>query len=73
MLKKHGYFDTMYQNNTNVGDNMQGQVIFELKDLSYKELLEVYKEIDEFITFIETVEEDMKEKKETKEKGEKNV
>ena len=39
---------------------MQGQVIFELKDLSYKELLEVYKEIDEFITFIETVEEDMK-------------
>ena len=73
MLKKHRYFDTMYQNNTNVGDKMQGQVIFELKDLSYKELLEVYKEIDEFITFIETVEEDMKEKKEAKGKGEKNV
>ena len=52
---------------------MQGQVIFLLKDLSYKELLEVYKEIDEFITFIETVEEDMKEKKEAKGKGEKNV
>lgn len=49
---------------------MQGQVIFELKDLSYEELIQVYKEIDEFITFIETVQKDMAE---SKGKEEKNV
>lgn len=49
---------------------MQGQVIFELKDLSYEELIQVYKEIDEFITFIETVQKDMTE---SKGKEEKNV
>lgn len=49
---------------------MQGQVIFELKDLSYEELIQVYKEIDEFITFIENVQKDMAE---SKGKEEKNV
>lgn len=46
---------------------MQGQVIFELKDLSYEELIEVYKEVDEFIMYIETVQKDFAESSKGKE------
>lgn len=48
---------------------MQGQVIFELKDLSYEELIQAYKEIDEFITFIETVQKGITEPKRKEEKN----
>lgn len=49
-------------------NNNKGQVTFELSDLSYNELISVYKEISEFIVFIENVIENSTEEK--KKKGE---